>query len=216
MKGASAGNMQYGDKQRTMDQSRGSAAGPAPELSAEDKQTLLRLARKSLRDYLAAGKLPRCESHSPALLCLCPTFVTLRRRDSGELRGCRGEEVARRPLAESVAKMVIASATDDRRFSAVTIEELSDIQIEISALTPMKAIQPEEIVIGRHGLMITKGDQSGLLLPQVPVTYGWDREEFLSGLCRKAGLPEHAWEDEGVQLDAFEAEVWGEEDGSSP
>ncbi|MDA2933929.1 AmmeMemoRadiSam system protein A [Acidobacteria bacterium AH-259-D05] len=188
-----------------------STAGTALELSVEDKETLLHLARQTLRDYLSEANLPQCKSYSPALRRPRSTFVTLRRYDSGELRGCRGEHSARWPLAESVAKMVIASATDDPRFSPVTIEELPDIRIEINALTPMKAIRWDEVVIGRHGLMIVKSDQSGLLLPQVPVACAWDREKFLRELCRKAGLPENAWKAQDVQLYAFESEVWGEE-----
>ncbi|MDA2926368.1 AmmeMemoRadiSam system protein A [Acidobacteria bacterium AH-259-G07] len=186
--------------------------GRPPGLCAEDKETLLRLARQTLNDYLGEGKLPQSQTDLEGLLQPHATFSTLRRRDSGELRGCRGERLALRPLVESVANMVVAAATDDQRFPPVRIDEVPDLRIEISVLTPMKPMQPEEVVVGRHGLMITKGHNSGLLLPQVPRTYGWDREEFLRGLCRKAGLSENAWEAGDVQLYGFETEVWGEED----
>ncbi|MDA2923974.1 AmmeMemoRadiSam system protein A, partial [Acidobacteria bacterium AH-259-L09] len=165
--------------------------GRPPGLSAENKETLLRLARQTLNDYLGEGKLPQSQTDLEGLLQPQATFITLRRRDSGELRGCRGERLALRPLVESVANMVVAAATDDQRFAPVRIDEVPDLRIEISVLTPMKPMQPEEVVVGRHGLMITKGHNSGLLLPQVPRTYGWDREEFLGGLCRKAGLSEN-------------------------
>jgi AmmeMemoRadiSam system protein A len=173
---------------------------------------LLRLARQTLQDCLGAGKFPPCETDSPALLQPRAAFVTLRRRDTGELRGCRGECRARRPLIESVANMAIAAAIDDSRFPPVTIDELPDLQIEINALTPLRPIRPEEVVIGRHGLMILRGPNTGLLLPQVPIAYGWDRDEFLRWLCRKAGLPHDAWKASDAQLYGFEAETWGEEE----
>lgn len=186
--------------------------GPAPSLSTGDKETLLRLARQTLRDYLGEGKLPRCETESPALLRSRASFVTLRRRGTGQLRGCRGECFARRPLIESVAYMAIAAAVDDSRFPPVTFDELPDVQIEISALSPLQPIRPDEVVVGRHGLMIVKGHATGLLLPKVPVTYGWDRDEYLAWVCRKAGLPVDAWKAEGAQLYGFESETWGEEE----
>jgi AmmeMemoRadiSam system protein A len=173
---------------------------------------LLRLARKSLYDYLREGKLPQCQTDSAALLEPRATFVSLWDRRSGELRGCRGEVPARRPLVQSVANMVLASATDDPRCPPVTLDEVPELRIEISMLTPLEPIRPEEIVVGRHGLMITQGESSGLLLPQVPVRYGWDPKEFLRGLCRKAGLADDAWKADDTQLRGFETEAWGEEE----
>jgi uncharacterized protein (TIGR00296 family) len=111
-----------------------------------------------------------------------------------------------------VANLVIASAVDDSRFSPVGLEEVSNLRIEISVLTPLQRIRPEEVSVGRHGLMITRDDGSGLLLPDVAVRYGWDREEFLRGVCSKAGLPETAWRGDDVELYAFETESWGEEE----
>jgi uncharacterized protein (TIGR00296 family) len=78
-------------------------------------------------------------------------------------------------------------------------------------LTPLQPIHPDDVVVGRHGLMISKGRQSGLLLPQVPVEWSWGREEFLDSVCRKAGLPRDTWKDPDAQLFGFECEVWGEE-----
>jgi AmmeMemoRadiSam system protein A len=184
----------------------------APALTQGDKQALLQLVRQTLDDYLGKGTLPEFQTDSPALLQPRATFVTLRVRATGELRGCRGEILARQPLIDSVQNMAIASATDDPRFMPVTIDEVPGLHLEISALTPMKPIKPEEVVVGRHGLMIVKGHNSGLLLPQVPVEQGWDREEFLRGLCHKAWLPENAWKAKDAQLYGFEAEVWGEEE----
>ncbi len=185
---------------------------PASTLTDEDKQTLLRIARSALNEYFAAGTLPDLGTASAALLEPRATFVTLRRKATGELRGCRGEIVARQPLIESVAHTAVSSATEDPRFTPVTAEEVPHLHIEISALTPMTPIAPEEIVVGRHGLMIQKGPCAGLLLPQVPTAYGWGREEYLEALCHKAGLPGTAWREQGVKLVAFEAEVWGEDE----
>ncbi len=179
-------------------------------LSAEEKQTLLRLARQTLHDYLSGGKIAESDSDEPALLQPCATFVTLWRRDSGELRGCRGECHARRSLLESVTHMAVAAAVDDSRFASVTIEEVPDLRIEINALTPMELIDPEDVVIGRHGLLIVSEYSMGLLLPEVAVRYKWGQHEFLKAVCRKAGMPDDAWKSEGTQLFGFESEAWEE------
>jgi AmmeMemoRadiSam system protein A len=181
-------------------------------LSDQDRSTLLRLARQALVDYLRNRTLPDCRSKAPALLEHRPTFVTLRRHDTGELRGCRGECVARQPLIESVAHMAIASATEDPRFPPVTVDEIPRLHIEISALTPLEPIRPEDVEVGRHGLMIVRGPVSGLLLPQVAQSYNWDRVKYLDAVCWKAGLPRDAWRGGDVELYAFEAEVWKEDD----
>lgn len=182
-----------------------------PLLSAEEKRTLLRVARETLVDLLTESDPRPHEANTPALREERPAFVTLRRRDTGELRGCRGECVAQRPLIESVVYAAVAAAHDDPRFPPVTLDELPALRIEISALTAMSRIQPDEVVVGRHGLMIVSRPKSGLLLPQVAVTFGWDRDEFLRGLCRKAGLADQAWKSDDVEIYAFESEVWGED-----
>jgi AmmeMemoRadiSam system protein B/AmmeMemoRadiSam system protein A len=213
LKYANSGDVAYGDRRGVVGYGAVRfARGSAPGLSAEEKESLLRLVRETLTDYLGKREKPEFPTDSPALLQPRATFVTLRVRETGELRGCRGEIVARQPLVDSVQNMAIASATDDPRFMPVTANEVPRLHIEISALTPMRPIQPEDVVVGRHGLMIIKGHNSGLLLPQVPVEQGWDREEFLRGLCHKAWLPENAWKARDAQLYAFEAEVWGEEE----
>ncbi len=107
-------------------------------LSDEDKETLLHLARQTLIDFLEAGRTPDCVTDSPALLEQRATFVTLTVRETGDLRGCRGEVVARQQLIESVVSMAVASATDDPRFPPVTLAEVSDLHIEISMLTPLQ------------------------------------------------------------------------------
>jgi len=137
--------------------------------------------------------------------------VTLRRRDDGRLRGCKGDVSGKRPLALAVIRQAVSSATDDPRFPNVTAEELSQITVEISALAPPVPIRPEDVQIGRHGLIASKGNDLGLLLPQVPAHHGFDREAFLGAVCRKAGLPPDAWKtDDDLRLFGFEAEVWNE------
>ncbi len=187
-------------------------AGRAPELTDEEKQTLVRLVRQTLHEYLGSGKLPGIHTDSPALLERRAAFVTLWSRTSGELRGCRGEAYPRVSLIESVVQMAIAAAMDDPRFPSVTAEEVPDLRIEINALTPMEPIHPDDVVVGRHGLRIVSGGATGLLLPEVPVRYSWDREEYLRWVCKKAGLAPEKWQDEDVQLYCFESEAWGEEE----
>ncbi len=179
-------------------------------LSPEDRQTLLQVARLALEQRLGEGRVQAFDADSEALYEQRAVFVTLRNRESGELRGCRGEIQERSPLIDAVARIAIASATDDARFPPVTFEELPDIHIEISALTPMRHIDPEDVEVGRHGLWVVQGFYSGLLLPGVPVRFEWDREQFLNGVCTKAGLPEDAWKSPGAELFGFEAEVWEE------
>jgi AmmeMemoRadiSam system protein A len=188
------------------------AADAAPELSAADRRTLLRLARQTLQDHLGGNEIAPHATESSALLLPRATFVTLRRRDTDELRGCRGECEARHPLVESVVLMAIAAAVNDSRFPPVRLTEIPDLKIEINALTPLKPIRPADIVVGKHGLMIIRGDHLGLLLPEVPIRFGWGREKFLGATCRKAGLPESAWKDEDARLFGFEAEIWSEDE----
>jgi AmmeMemoRadiSam system protein A len=189
-----------------------SGAAPAAVIPEDDRRALLRLVRETLERYFAAGLVPERPPLTPALDAPRATFVTLRRRGTGELRGCVGETRPRGPLVESVMRMAIAAATEDPRFPAVTAEELPSLQIEISALTPMAPIRPEDVVVGRHGLLITRGAATGLLLTQVPTAHGWNRTQFLAALCRKAGLPDDAWLSDDVRLFAFESEVWEEKD----
>ena len=146
----------------------------------------------------------------PALRAEGACFVTL--ENHGQLRGCIGNMVATGPLYEAVIRNAI-SACRDRRFAnnPVTAAELSDLDIEISYLTPMRPIDnTDAIVVGRHGLLIERGFRRGVLLPQVAARRGWTREEFLAQTCRKAGLPLDAWKQPGTRIYCFEAEVFGE------
>ena len=181
-----------------------------PQLTDRDKRVLLGLARQRLLEHLEQREPEDFPADSDALLEHRATFVTWR-SINGDLRGCIGEVIAQGSLVESIERMAVASGTDDPRFPPITKSELPNLTLEISALTPMSSIKPEDVEVGRHGLMISKGHLSGLLLPQVPIEQGWDRVDFLRGLCAKAGLPRDAWQDPDVQLRSFEAEVWGEE-----
>lgn len=181
-------------------------------LSDSDKTLLLRLARRSLEAFLGNEPAPKIETNSPGLLQERAAFVTLWRRDTGELRGCRGECIAQRPLVQSVMMMAIAAAVNDPRFAPVEYEELPALRLEINALTPPQPIEPSEVMVGKHGLIIMLGRQLGLLLPEVPVRFGWNRRQYLEALCQKAGLPGSAWTLPDAHLLSFESEAWSEEE----
>lgn len=183
-----------------------------PRLSAAEKEKLLSMARETLTEYLNTGTTPDYSIEEPGLLQEVAVFVTLRRRD-GELRGCIGRLEVSEPLYRTVQDCAISAATNDYRFPPVTAVELEDILIEISALSPFRLIHsPNEIQVGRHGLLIRRGFRVGLLLPQVATARDWDRDEFLRAICLKAGLPTGAWRD--ADLYVFSAEVFEEEQTS--
>lgn len=139
-------------------------------------------------------------------------FVTLHMH--GELRGCIGTFTSQQTLYETIQEMAIASAFEDPRFPPLDQRELASINIEISVLSPLKEIRsPEEIIVGTHGIYITKGFNRGVLLPQVATEYGWDRETFLDHTCLKAGLPAGTWRREKVKIEVFTAQIFGEKEG---
>ena len=182
------------------------------EYSPVERRWLLQLAHHTIRAGVI-GRAVDTSASTPATNHLHQprgAFVTL--HENGQLRGCIGSITAYAPLDETVRDMALAAALEDPRFQPVGEDELDRLQLEISVLTPMFAIAPEDVVVGLHGLMISHGGHRGLLLPQVPVEWGWDRETFLSQTCRKAGLPDDQWK-KGAKLEAFTAEVFGE---SSP
>ncbi len=181
----------------------------APYLDAGERRALLALARKTLEGYLGTGTMPEGEEPEGKLSAPGAAFVTLTK--NGRLRGCIGFTDAVAPLARVVRECAVAAATEDPRFPSVTLRELPALHIEISVLTPLFPILPGEVEVGRHGLMVTQGRNRGLLLPQVPVEWGWDRETFLDQTCVKAGLPPSAWR-HGAALQGVTAEVFGEEE----
>ena len=180
------------------------------QLSAQFRLKLLRVARQSLENFLENGNLIQFPTEIPELLEKRAVFVTLRNRDHGDLRGCLGQSKPRYPLIEAVAKTVISSAVDDTRFPSLTLDELPDLLIEINVLSHLAHSKPENVKIGKHGLMINKGSKGALFLPEVAVSNGWDLHTFLEELCRKADLPEGSWHDREAELYVFESETWSE------
>jgi AmmeMemoRadiSam system protein A len=177
------------------------------EITNEEKKILLHTARESLRSAFAdtEGRYPKPTEN---LKTECGAFVTL--RIEGKLRGCIGNVTAEQPLFDAVRDLARSSAFRDPRFPPLTEGELPGVEIEISVLTPLEPIEPQEVVVGTHGLLMRSGLRSGLLLPQVPIEQGWDREEFLTHTCYKAGLPGSCWQDPDTQLYAFTAIVFAE------
>jgi AmmeMemoRadiSam system protein A len=188
----------------------------AQTLDEDERVALLALARKAIDLFLTCGEYQKPVDARPAMNARRACFVTLRHGATGELRGCRGEVQARLPLVEAVARTALASALDDPRFQPVSADELPKLKIEISVLSPICPIRPEQVEVGRHGLLVECGCRAGLLLPQVASEWGWSREEFLDAVCHKAGLPVGAWKNPSARLHGFECEVFGEGRTSVP
>ncbi len=174
----------------------------------DDKAQLLVIARKTIESYLADGTTPTFEV-SDNLKQMGAAFVTLNKQ--GQLRGCIGHTVAIKPLHETVSYCAIQAAVSDPRFPPVTANELDEIHIEISVLTPLQRVASlDEIEVGRDGLMIIKGRYRGLLLPQVATDYGWDRTAFLENTCRKANLFPNAYKEKDTEIYKFQAIIFEE------
>ena len=177
-------------------------------LTPDEQQYLKDLVRLAITSQLSgrgpdsppepASDLPRTELGA---------FVTLKR--NGHLRGCIGNLVGRGPLFQTVWNMALAAAFQDPRFNPLTAAEMDGLSIEISVLGPLEPCpDPQLVEIGRHGLIMRRGGNQGLLLPQVPVEWGWDREQFLAQTCRKAGLPANAWREPDTEIYWFQAVVF--------
>jgi AmmeMemoRadiSam system protein A len=178
-------------------------------LSDDEKQALLRIARASIQAELAGNK-PQAVKGQGTLEEKRGAFVSLKKR--GRLRGCIGFIEAKKPLARTVEEMAVAAAFHDPRFEPLNKEELEELRLEISVLTPLRKVADTgEIEVGTHGLYIRKGGRAGLLLPQVATEYGWDGDTFLKETCRKAGLAPDAWRDPETEIYLFSADVFGEE-----
>ncbi len=139
----------------------------------------------------------------------CGAFVSL--HISGGLRGCIGRMVGTDPLLETVRGMAAGAAFEDPRFQPLSAEELARVLIEITVLSPLMDCLPEDVEVGRHGIYVTMGWHSGVLLPQVATERSWSRETFLDQTCLKAGLPKDAWRRPGMRIQVFEGIVFGEE-----
>src|SRR5579862_3696561 len=171
-----------------------------------EKAELLSTARLAIEHAAKNQPLPRNGSGSPALMQRLGTFVTL--YSGGELRGCIGALDSEQPLLPTIQEVAIKSATRDPRFPPIAPYELASLQIEISVLSPLTQISSiDEIIIGTHGLVFELGFARGVLLPQVPIEHGWDKETFLRETARKAGCPPDAWKKSGARLYTFSSEV---------
>lgn len=182
-------------------------------LTDDEKQELLRIARASIQAELAGKKPPAAKGQGTLQGTLEEkrgAFVSLKKR--GRLRGCIGFIEAKKPLAQTVQEMAVAAALQDPRFEPLREEELKEISLEISVLSPLRKIaEVGAIQVGTHGLYVRKGSRAGLLLPQVATEHGWARDTFLKETCRKAGLAPDAWRDPQTEIYLFSADVFGEE-----
>jgi AmmeMemoRadiSam system protein A len=177
-------------------------------LTPDEQQYLKELVRLAITSQLTGqGPVAPPEPPTGLLKGELGAFVTLKR--NGHLRGCIGNLIGSGPLFQTVWNMAQAAAFQDPRFNPLTPAEMDGLGIEISILGPLEPCpDPQLVEIGRHGLIVRRGANQGLLLPQVPLEWGWDREQFLAQTCRKAGLPANAWREPGTELYWFEAVVF--------
>ena len=179
------------------------------ELDSKQKKILLRIARETVENTVTGSPQGDYDIDDPVLNTECGAFVTI--HNMGNLRGCIGNITATTPLWMTVMSMAIEASTRDPRFPPVTPDELEDIDIEISALSPIWKIKDiNEIEVGRHGIIIRKGFNQGLLLPQVATENGFDRISFLEHTCHKAGLDRNCYRDESCEIRIFSATIFGE------
>jgi len=191
------------------------------ELSLEEGKFLIQLARNAAKAYLETGKTVKTPENTPKKLFEhCGVFVTINSLKNGDkkLRGCIGYPYPTNPLVEAVIDSAVSAATRDPRFYPLSLSELGKVVFEVSVLTPPEAIEvkkPEQYVakikVGEDGLIMEKGVFKGLLLPQVPVEWGWCEEEFLCHCSIKAGLPPDSWLTKGAKIYKFQAIIFEEE-----
>lgn len=181
-------------------------------LNETQRKKALKLARDSITHYLETGRQLSVTEDDTALNEEMGAFVTLHKH--GRLRGCIGNMIGKGPFYLTVSDMAISAATADPRFDRVKPEEMKDIDIEISALSPLKKIDnPEIIEVGKHGVLVKNSYASGVYLPQVATEAGWSREQFMNSLCgQKAGMQPDTWKKGECEIYIFTAEVFGEKD----
>ena len=177
-------------------------------LCSDERRALLDLARRAILEAIHHERVLDFPAPAGALASLCCAFVTLHR--GGRLCGCIGQVGPPEPLAATVVRCAIAAATKDPRFQPMRADELADLEIEVSVLSAFEPILPEAIEVGRHGLVVARRGQRGVLLPQVAAEHGWTGERFLQETCAKAGMELDAWKDPATSLLAFTAEVFSE------
>ena len=180
----------------------------ARQVRIESQGLLLQIAIDAIIYYLEEKIPSKLQGLDAELLQKLGTFVTLHKK--GQLRGCVGQIVSDKPLHETVAEAAIAAATRDPLFHRVNLLEMPELEIEISVLTPLQPLEHiEDLEIGIHGLYIKGREYSGLLLPQVATAHNWDRTQFLQQACKKAKLPEEAWQDPETEIYLFGSQVFG-------
>lgn len=178
-------------------------------LTQEEKKYLLNIARQSIELAVKNKILPVPNECPKVFQTPSGAFVTIHK--FGELRGCIGYIEATKPLIETIIETASHAALNDPRFMPVSIDELEDLELEISILSPLKEITDvNEIEVGIHGIVMEQGLNRGLLLPQVPTEYNWDRDTFLSQTARKAGLPFDAWKKGNTKISIFTAEIFND------
>jgi len=176
-------------------------------LNTSERELLRTTALRSLEHAIKGAKIECPEAPTARLREKRGVFVTLKQR--GELRGCVGYVRPFKPLIEAVWEMAESAALRDHRFIPVEPRDVDRLEIEITVLSPIKRItNPDLVLVGRHGLIVSQGHVSGVLLPQVPIENDWDRETFLSETCIKAGLPADAWKNPQTTLEVFTAEIF--------
>lgn len=178
-------------------------------LNKGERKTLMEIARLSIIEAVTGKSQSFPIVTEERLKENCGAFVTI--KENGQLRGCIGYIQGVKPLYETVREVAASAAVNDYRFNPIKPEELDKLELEISALTPLKRIKDvSEIEVGKHGIYMKQGFNSGLLLPQVATEYNWNRDTFLQQTCMKAGLPSTAWKDKSTEIYIFGAEVFGE------
>lgn len=190
------------------------------EISAEEGEYLVGLARSTIEATLGLAERAPSKNVTENLRVPCGVFVTLNKVEGSRhsLRGCIGLPYPVKPLVEAVEEAAASAAFRDPRFSPVSEGELGSIVVEVSVLTPPEVLSvddprryPSLIEIGKDGLIVARGQNRGLLLPQVPVEWGWDAEEFLTQCCLKAWLQPDAWLLLGTEISKFQAIIFAEE-----
>jgi AmmeMemoRadiSam system protein A len=179
-------------------------------LHSREKRALLTIARKSVEFVIAGGARPEIPAVFRKLAAVGGAFVTLHRR--GRLRGCIGRVTTLDPLAAVVAECAVAAATADPRFPCLKVDDLKELEIEISVLSIPQRVTADEVQPGIHGAIISREGRRGILLPQVAAKYSWSRECFLEQTCYKAGLDAGAWKDLETHIEVFTAQVFSEAD----
>ena len=177
-------------------------------LSEADQKSILELARQATVEAVCQKRLLEDIPRAGVFERRCGVFVTL--HAGKRLRGCIGVIEAKDPLGESIVRCAASAALEDPRFSPLQPEELQGLEIEVSLLSPLQRIHPEEIEVGKHGLLVEQGFHRGLLLPQVAVEQHLEREQFLRETCYKAGLNADGWKAPGTQIYGFTCEIVGE------